>query len=247
MLVWALKMTGACLAVWVIGSIGGMRASLGGMAQVVAGIVFVCAMLLRIPVWAPHMALWVRVGLIASYFFTRRGPPKHQRRAVFAHRAPVSGTITSRSSRSSRRHNDDDSDNDIVGRANNNLKRSVLLAVAANVLFLLLAAVSAVNNTIITCAYREHLSLRELILIAVNEHGACGDGCVFASGVAASLTLTTTGLSLVACPVPAARADTTLPACLVDAFAVSVIPRSAHRFMRVVYLFLVIDDCRLLP
>ena len=77
MVVWAFKTVGACLAVWVIGSIGGVRASLVGMGRVIAAIVAACVMLLRFPIWAPQFALFARLGLVVIYFFTRRGRPKY--------------------------------------------------------------------------------------------------------------------------------------------------------------------------
>ena len=59
-----------------------------------------------------------------------------------------------------------------------NLKTTLAVAGLAQTGFLLLAAISYLNNTVIMCAYREHLSLRELVFIALREHGACVCACV---------------------------------------------------------------------
>jgi hypothetical protein len=173
MLVWALKVLGCCIAVWLIGSIGGVRASIAGMAQAVAVVVGVCTILLRFPIWAPQFTLFVRLGIVVVYYFTRR-MPRHPGGGggntnavnssgggggfVFQLVAGKDGRVPAGPPPPARVAHD--------------LKRALLLSFLALGGFLLLAAISHANNTIIVCAYREHLSLSALVVIAVKEHGA---------------------------------------------------------------------------
>ena len=177
MLVWALKILGCCIAVWLVGSIGGVRASIAAMAQGIAVAVAACAMLFRFPIWAPQFSFFVRVGIIVVYYFTRRPRPKHLGEGF---------VFTVPSDTESKNNPDDQSSNakkahgkppsGQVVASHSSWKTTVAMASVAQLGFLLLAGVSFVNNTIITCSYREHLSLRELIFIAVKEHGVYAYG-----------------------------------------------------------------------
>lgn len=180
MLVWALKILGCCIAVWLVGSIGGVRASIGAMAQAIAVVVGACAMLFRFPIWAPQFSFFVRVGIIVVYYFTRRPRPKHLGEG-FVFIAPSHAQFESKNDRrrdesakaKKDHHGKPPSGRVVASSTSGSWKTTVVTASVAQAGFLILAGVSFMNNTIITCSYREHLSLRELIFIAVKEHGAC--------------------------------------------------------------------------
>ena len=131
------------------------------LAKAFAVCVFMCAMIFRLPIWAPQYATLLRIFIIFLYYITRR--VRVQKGYVFSLQGDAASSAESKQT------------NDVVPKARvaHDAKRSLILAVGFQIVFVALAAISYVNNTLIKCAYRETLSLRELVVIAVKEHGQC--------------------------------------------------------------------------
>ena len=132
MIAWVFKMLGATVAVWMIGSIGGVRTSFMGILQYVAVVVAFFGLYMRVPLWNPQFAAFVRIAIIIMYFFNRVVPTHDKRTTVF--RRNKEGKVLT------------------DGHTRGDLKKTVRNAVLLQLGFLLLAGISYINNTIITCA-----------------------------------------------------------------------------------------------